>query len=740
MCKKNNCKILKLIIVFFEGDIFMWLTDLQEIAAQITQKNGIGKKSKSHIVAVAGNPNVGKSTVFNALTGLRQHTGNWPGKTVENAKGEYFYKGECFKLVDIPGTYSLMASSVEEEIARDFICFGNSDAVIVVLDATALERNLNLALQILEITTNVVICVNLLDEAKKKRIHIDLDELSLQLGVPVVGTNARKGEGLTELMEEARKICKKERKTFKVKINYGDFIEESIQRIEKLVSSKIKTIVDARWLSLRMLDQEGNILDKLKNHLEEGVINKDVVLIASEERKKLLQKTNDTNFLRDKITSEIVHKAETIYKICVKLESEKYNKKDRLIDKILTSKITGIPVMLFALTVIFWLTISGANYPSEIIASGLFWIQDKLAEFFGNIGIPSWINNLFVMGIYRTLAWVVSVMLPPMAIFFPIFTFLEDVGYLPRAAFNLDKFFKDAGAHGKQALTMCMGFGCNACGVTGCRIIDSPRERLIAIITNNFVPCNGRIPTLTAVIMMFFVAWIPFPFSFLGSSLILTAVILLGIFFTFLISSILSKTLLRGVPSSFILELPPYRSPQVGKILMRSLLDRTIFVLGRAVTIAIPAGLVIWLMANIQINGVKILSYCSSFLDPFARLIGLDGVILLAFILGFPANEIVVPIIIMSYLSTGNIMNLENLSELRNLLITNGWTYKTAICTMLFSLLHFPCGTTLWTIKKETASIKWTVLSFLIPTVIGILVCFTVCQSINLVSLLINKI
>lgn len=711
----------------------MRLLHLKEIKAKMMkekqEKNAVNKSlDKVPIVAVAGNPNVGKSTVFNSLTGLRQHTGNWPGKTVENAQGEYFYNGQWFKLIDIPGTYSLMANSVEEEIARDFICFGDADAIIVVLDATALERNLNLALQILEITTDVVICVNLMDEAKKKGIHIDLDELSLQLGVPVVGTNARKGKGLNELMEKVQKICKKERKTFKIEIDYGDIIEEPINKIKNLISSTTKKFINERWLSLRMLDQEGNIVKKIENHLGKGHIKDELISLASEERERLLQETNDKDFIRDKITSEIIHKAESIYKICVKIDNDNYADRDRHIDKILTSKLTGIPIMLFALMIIFWLTITGANYPSEIIASGMFWLQDRLNELFCNIGVPDWLNSLFVMGIYRTLAWVVSVMLPPMAIFFPIFTFLEDVGYLPRVAFNLDKFFKNAGAHGKQALTMCMGFGCNACGVTGCRIIDSPRERLIAILTNNFVPCNGRIPTLIAVITMFFVGWIPSPFNYFASAAILTCVILLGILLTFFISNILSKTFLRGIPSSFILEMPPYRRPQVGKILIRSLFDRTVFVLGRAVTIAIPAGLIIWLMANIQIDGIKILSYCSNFLDPFARLIGLDGVILLAFILGFPANEIVIPIIIMSYLSTGNIMELENLTELRNLLIANGWTYTTAICTMLFSLLHFPCGTTLWTIKKETNSIKWTILSFVIPTITGIIVCFTVCQ------------
>ena len=703
----------------------------------IERKNLKKEEGKEYIIAIAGNPNVGKSTVFNSLTGLRQHTGNWPGKTVENAQGEYFYKGNIFKLVDIPGTYSLMANSVEEEIARNFICFGKKNAIIVVLDATCLERNLNLALQILEVTRNVVICVNLIDEAKKKKIKIDLDELSLQLGAPVVGTNARKCKGLEELMEKVQKICQNKTKTFCAKVDYGNEIEDATNSVKSSISMYTKGLIDSRWLSLRLLEGEESLINDVQKHLKclnEEFLTIELNDLVREQRNKFILKYKDKNYIKDAITSKLINKAEKIYKLCVKIQNKDYSYKDRVIDKILTSRLTGIPIMLVALMIIFWLTIVGANYPSELLASALFWFQDRLSEFLLNIGVPGVINNLLVMGVYRTLAWVVSVMLPPMAIFFPIFTFLEDVGYLPRVAFNLDNFFKKANAHGKQALTMCMGFGCNACGVTGCRIIESPRERLIAILTNNFVPCNGRIPTLIAVISMFFIGWFPLPFASFASSVMLTFVILLGIILTFIASSVLSKTFLKGISSSFILELPPYRKPQIGKILIRSLLDRTIFVLGRAVTIAIPAGLIIWVMANVHINGVRLLSYCSNFLDPFARKIGMDGVILLAFILGLPANEIVIPIIIMSYMCTGNILELESLVELRSLLVENGWTYTTAICTMLFSLLHFPCGTTLWTIKKETGSIKWTILSFLIPTVIGVALCFVVCQSAKLMS------
>ena len=440
--------------------------------------------------------------------------------------------------------------------------------------------------------------------------------------------------------------------------------------------------------------------------------------------------------MKDRLVSSVVKKAEDIYNKSVHLKNKNYNERDRKIDKLLTSNLTGIPIMIALLFLIFWLTMVGANYPSEVIANVLFALQDKLTELFSLMNAPAWLHGLLILGLYRTAAWVVSVMLPPMAIFFPLFTLLEDLGYLPRVAFNLDNYFKKACAHGKQALTMCMGFGCNACGVIGCRIIDSPREKLIAIITNNFVPCNGRFPTLIAIITMFFAGLAAGPYVSLFSTFLLTCTIILGVLTTLLVSKILSKTILKGIPSSFALELPPYRKPQIGKVIVRSVFDRTLFVLGRAVIVAAPAGLIIWIMANVHVGENSILFYCYNFLDPFAKLIGLDGVILMAFILGFPANEIVIPIIIMSYLCTGSLTDISSLSDLHQLLINNGWTWLTAVCTMLFSLMHFPCGTTCLTIKKETNSFKWTILSFIIPTIAGIVMCFLLTSFVNIFNLL----
>lgn len=691
------------------------------------------KNLSSHSLAIAGNPNVGKSTVFNTLTGLNQHTGNWPGKTVECAKGKYEYNDTTFYITDLPGTYSLTANSPEEEIARDFICFENPDAVIITLDATCIERNLNLALQILEVTKKAVVCVNLIDEAEKKKIHIDLDELSLQLGVPVVATNARLGKGMEKLKKAVQGVCEGKIKTFRIKNQYPENLSKTIEKLEKSIPEKLSKNIDKSWLSLRLLENNQSISNSIKKYLDEDIFKTKSFKKTFNRCQKEIN-SQKSFCIQNEIAKTLILRSEQIYTLCVKIENRNYDSKDRFIDRILTSKITGFPIMILMLLGIFWITIVGANYPSEVIASGLFWAQDRLIDFFSYIHSPAWLSEMLIMGVYRTLAWVVSVMLPPMAIFFPLFTFLEDVGYLPRVAFNLDNVFKKCGAHGKQSLTMCMGFGCNACGVIGCKIIDSPRERLIAILTNNFVPCNGRFPLLISIITMFFIGSNITMLNSVLSTVILTGVIIFGILITFLVSKILSGTLLKGIPSSFILELPPYRRPQIGKILIRSLFDRTIFVLGRAVTVAAPAGILIWIMANIKINNISVLAHASNFLDPFGKLIGMDGTILMAFILGFPANEIVFPIIIMGYLCGSSLMELESSLQLHTLLISHGWTYVTAISVMLFSLMHFPCGTTCFTIKKETGSIKWTILSFLIPTITGIIICFAVSNALNYIN------
>lgn len=694
------------------------------------------------LLALAGNPNVGKSTVFNALTGMNQHTGNWTGKTVSTAAGQCSFHDKSYTLVDLPGTYSLMAHSAEEEVARDFICFGPMpsedglgdrrppDAVIVVCDATCLERNLNLVLQCIEITPKTLVCVNLLDEARKKHITVDLELLEKRLGVPVVGVTARSGQGLDALMERTEALCEGPPPD-PVAIALG----ETSGRAADLVRPALESLLDredcpplpshfSRWASVRIAAEEEGLLSVMERYLGFPLESEELQKAREQAGLLLAEEGLTVQDIRDDAVTSLIRQGEKIASECVDFSEKDAILRDRRLDRILTNRWLGVPIMLLLLAVIFWLTIVGANYPSEMLSTGLFWVGERLRDGMMALHSPGWLTGAVVDGVYRVLAWVVSVMLPPMAIFFPLFTLLEDSGYLPRVAFNLDKHFQKAKACGKQALTMCMGFGCNAAGVVGCRIIDSPRERLIAILTNNFVPCNGRFPTIISIITMFFAAGIGFSAGrSLVSALLLTGVILLGIIATFLVSRLLSGTVLKGVPSSFTLELPPYRRPQIGKVLVRSIVDRTLFVLGRAVVVAAPAGLIIWLLANIHVDGATLLSQCASFLDPAGRFLGMDGVILLAFLLGFPANEIVIPIMLMAYLSTGALVEAGSLMELKALLVSNGWTWVTALCVMLFSLLHFPCSTTCLTIKKETGSMKWTALAFALPTIVGIVVC-----------------
>ncbi len=473
----------------------MGLTNKSTGKNVIKKDGGIQNSANDILIALAGNPNVGKSTVFNALTGMNQHTGNWPGKTVATAEGNYLYEGKNHIVVDLPGTYSLMASSQEEEVARNFICFGEPDVTVVVTDATCLERNLNLVLQSMEIRNNVVLCVNLLDEAKKKRIEVDFKKLSAVLGIPVVGTSARNLQGLEELKKTIWEEANKKGKKKVLKVAYGKAIEEAIQGVEEEILEKTEGKMESRWLALRLLDPDQSLIEEIEKFLH-WKAGKDQAVIKKCETAKanLLCQGIDRIKLRDEIVSSLVKTAEKIARDTVTIQNKNYDQRDRKIDRILTSKRFGIPIMILLLGLVFWITITGSNYPSRYLANVLFWFQDRLTELFRYLHAPDWLHGFLVLGVYRTLASVVSVMLPPMAIFFPLFTLLEDLGYLPRVAFNLDHYFKRACACGKQALTMAMGFGCNAAGVIGCRIIDSPRERLIAVLTNNFVPCNGRFP------------------------------------------------------------------------------------------------------------------------------------------------------------------------------------------------------------------------------------------------------
>jgi ferrous iron transport protein B len=718
---------------------------------------GLRVAESDYIVALAGNPNVGKSTVFNSLTGLRQHTGNWPGKTVTRAEGASVFNGRTYKLVDLPGTYSLLATSADEEIARDFLLFGQPDVTIVVVDACRLERNLNLVLQVCEITDRVVLCLNLMDEARRQRLIVDADALAAELGVPVAPTAARYKEGIGGLLRHVEDVAVgRVRPEPRRAAGLGFPQKQIVDDLSQAVGQAFPALPNARWVALRLLDNDerivqavasGELGDLTREKIVRQAVAKSTHPTAAAGRQgpeNVLAKADELrwqvgpDFHQSLVEGIYVEAAAIADRVVSRDETKPAADWDRKLDQVLTNRWTGFPILILMLAVVLWLTVVGANIPSAMLSWLLLdTLYPALKSAASYLHMPWWLDGVLIDGMYRATAWVVSVMLPPMAIFFPLFTLLEDFGYLPRVAFNLDKTFRRCGAHGKQALTMCMGFGCNAAGVIATRVIDSPRERLIAIITNNFSLCNGRWPTQILIATIFLGALAPPYLSGLVSAGAVVAIALLGVGAMFLTAWLLSRSVLRGEPSTFHLELPPYRPPALLQTLYTSLIDRTIFVLWRAVLFAVPAGAVIWLIGNIHLGQWTIAEWAIDLLDPVGVLIGLNGVILLAYVVAIPANEIVIPTVLMLTVLTTRmsgvgedpgVMFEKSTGVTEEILRAGGWTLLTGVNLMLFSLLHNPCSTTIYTIWKETRSAKWTVVASVLPVILGFAVCFLVAQ------------
>lgn len=725
------------------------------------QRLGLRTEEGDRLIALAGNPNTGKTTVFNTLTGLRMHTGNWPGKTISRAEGAFLYGGNRYRLVDLPGTYSLLSASPDEEVARGFLLFGQPEVTVIVLDAGCLERNLNLALQVLQITRRAVVCLNLMDEARARGLEVDHRQLARELGVPVVPCSARSGEGIAELLREIEWMSERREplapRTLPLDV---DGLRDALSATEQALQQALPALAQPRWVALRLLEGDREIMRALRaGELRVDAIEQTVPAGQASESQppqphgfsaqtavqieSAIDMAGQLRWrlprdLHDRIAEAIHAEVESIVARCVRrVGVDRRLVLQQRLDRLLTHPLTAFPLMVAVLAVILWLTIEGANVPSAMLAEvlvdrGHAW----LAAIFDALGAPGWLKGLLVDGMYLATAWVVSVMLPPMAIFFPCFTLLEDFGFLPRVAFNLDRVFEKAGAHGKQALTMAMGLGCNAAGVVATRIIDSPRERLIAILTNNFSLCNGRWPTQILMASVFIGTLAPAGWSgtLAAGSVLLVA--LLGFGFALLTSWMLARTVLRGEASSFSLELPPYRPPLFWRTLRTSLVDRTLIVLWRAVVFAMPAGAAIWLSANVEVGGISLAQWFVTWIEPLAWLMGLTGVVLLAYVVAIPANEIVVPTILMlTVLLTGagqdvapgaGVMFEADDATIHQILTAAGWTTLTAVSLMLFSLCHNPCSTTIYTIYRETRSWKWTTVSVVMPLVIGFLVCTAV--------------
>ena len=665
-----------------------------------------------YTVALAGNPNVGKSTLFNALTGLNQHTGNWAGKTVDVARGRFSHRGAEYRLIDLPGMCSMKSDSAEEKLARDFIAFEPIDAAVVVADATSLERGIRLTLEVMEATPRVLLCVNLIDEAAKKGIRVNIPKLHEKLGIPVVPMSANRKKGIREFKDALRAVIALPDPSADAPLPetllYDTETENALMYLQPYLAKAPG--LNTRFAAICLLEGSDSAAETMaeKALVEKGRYDEHI-------RNALAALETSTCGFERRVARQNIEKSASICRDCVRAPRS-YTDGDRRVDRILSSKVFGLPILLLLFGFLFWLTAAGANYPSQLLMQLFTYLEGELSALLTSLGAPEALRALLAEGAFRTTGWVVAVMLPPMAIFFPLFTLLEDVGFLPRLAFNVDRCFRRSQSCGKQALTMCMGIGCNACGVTGCRIIESRRERACAIVTNAFMPCNGRFPILIALLSMFLAS------SGLVSALWMLGFLLLAAAMTLLCTFLLSRTLWKNEPpSAFLLELPPYRVPQIGRVLVRSLLDRTLLVLRRAVCVALPAGVLIWLLANA--GDGEALRALTGFFDPIGRFFGLDGVILTAFLLALPANELVMPLLLLIYADLSSLTDLSSLEAFRTLLIANGWTAMTALSVCLLVLFHSPCATTLLTIRRETGSTAQTLLAVAVPSAVGLCFC-----------------
>ena len=647
-------------------------------------------------ILLCGNPNVGKSSIFNMLTHSHEHTGNWTGKTVELASKKII--GTNYTLVDLPGIYSLSSLSEEEVVAKNTLLFEDYKKIIYVVDASNLEKNLNLFFQILEINRNIILCINMIDELENKKIKLDIDKLRKLLRVKIVECSTYKNIGFNELISllDEDTYC-----DFNYYYNYE--IENNIKEISAILPNGFNN----RFMSISMLNKDRRLVNDIKEKYGIDLETKDI--------DNYLMKINSEN-----ISDLVSIKINTLCRIMTKeVYRREYTKRISFLDKLFSNRITTILMMMLIMFGIFFITIVLANYPSDFLGNMFTKIENYLYDFCINNSVSKYIYEPLLFGIYRVVTFIISVMFPPLVIFFILFTFAEESGILPRIAFNFDRVCKLSGCHGKQCLTMCSGFGCNACAVVGSRIIDSKRDKIIAILTNSFIPCNGRFPMIIALITMFLAN----SSNKILVSLYLCIFVIFAIIMSFLISFILSKTILKGYPGFFVLELPEYKKVKISKVLKNSIVYKSLSILKKAILVSIPAGLIIWILTNIYVNDSSLFVILSNILAPFSELIGLDGIILLSFLLALPANEIVLPIIIMGYLGNNNVSLISNYASIKNILISNGWTTLTAISVILFSLMHFPCGTTLLTIRSEIGN-KWMLYAFLIPLITGISILF----------------